>query len=65
MTEVDKALRYIFVLSLILVLVAYWAGSKELLTAFGGQLNSVLLTVTGRDSKGAFAAYPAGGPNIA
>lgn len=65
MSEVDKALQYIFILSLILVVVAYWAGSKEVATALGSQINSLILTATGRNSNGQFAAYPSGAPNVA
>jgi hypothetical protein len=65
MNEVDKALRYIFILSLILVVVAYWAGTKEVATALGSQVNSLILTATGRNAQGQFAAYPGGAPSIA
>jgi len=60
MDTVDTALRYIFVISLILVVVAYWAGARGVLNEFGTQLNGLILTVTGRDSSGKFAAYPTG-----
>ena len=60
MDEVDKALRYIFIISLVLVLVAYWAGTRGVANAFGTQLNQLILTVTGRNAQGQFAAYPSG-----
>ena len=56
------ALRYIFVLTAILIIVAYWAGaSKVLSTSFQG-INSLGLTFSGRNQQGNFAAYPTGGP---
>lgn len=61
MSEVDTAIRYIFVLSLILIVVAYFAGTQKVLTTLGSTTNSLIQTVTGRDSQGNFAAYPSGG----
>lgn len=58
MDELDKALFYIFVLSMILVVVAYYAGSTSVLQQLGQSLSSIILTATGRDSNGKFAAYP-------
>ena len=58
MGELDKALRYIFILSLILVVVAYYAGSTKVLGALGQQLGSIILVSTGRNTQGNFAGYP-------
>jgi hypothetical protein len=58
MDQFDKALRYIFVLSLILILVAYYAGSTNLASTIGQQVNSLILTSTGRNAQGQFANYP-------
>ena len=60
MNEFDKALRYIFVLSFILILVAYWAGSTQVISSLGGNLTGLINTVTGRNAQGQFAAYPGG-----
>ena len=60
MDEIDKALTYIFWLSMVLVLVAYYAGSVNLFNAIGQNVGSLILTSTGRTSQGTFAAYPAG-----
>ncbi len=62
MNEIDAALRYIFIISLVLVLVAYWAGTRGVADVLGKNINMLILTVTGRDSSGKFAAYPTGGP---
>lgn len=61
MSEVDSAIRYIFVLSLVLIIVAYYAGSQKVLTTLGTTTTGLLNTATGRDSSGAFAKYPSGG----
>jgi type III secretory pathway component EscU len=62
MNELDKAMYYIFVLSLILVVVAYYAGSTKVLTALGTQVGSLIMTSTGRTASGQFAAYPQNAP---
>jgi hypothetical protein len=62
MNEFDKALRYIFVLSVILILVAYYAGTQRVATTFGTQLGNLINISTGRTTSGQFAAYPTGGP---
>jgi hypothetical protein len=61
MQEVDRAMFYIFVLSLILVSVAYYVGSTSVLNSLGTNIGSLILTSTGRNSSGTFSAYPAGG----
>lgn len=64
MNEFDKALRYIFVLSMLLILVAYFAGASKLFSNLGSTTNSILLTLTGRGSSGQFSSYPANGPTV-
>lgn len=61
MSEVDSAIRYIFVLSLILIIVAYYVGSQNVLSTLGGTTTSLLNTATGRNAQGQFASYPSGG----
>lgn len=58
MDTVDKALTWIFVISLVLVLVAYYVGTQSTVSSFSAAINSFLQTLTGRDSTGAFAGYP-------
>jgi hypothetical protein len=61
MDEVDRTIRYLFILGLVLILVAYWAGSQKVLqTVFTGA-NQLDLTATGRTASGTFAGYPTGG----
>lgn len=61
MSEVDSAIRYIFVLSLILILVAYFAGSKQVIGSLASATGGLINTSTGRNSQGNFASYPTGG----
>ena len=63
MTELDKALNYIFWLSLVLIAVAYYAGSVKVLNSIGANVGSLMLTATGRDANGNFAAYPQNAPS--
>ena len=58
----SDTIRYIFIISLVLVLVAYWVGTKNVATAFGTQIGDIIDITTGRNpSTGQFAAYPGGG----
>lgn len=61
MSEVDSAIRYIFVISLVLIIVAYWLGSQKVLTTLGTTTGSLINTATGRNAQGQFAAYPGNG----
>ena len=54
----DEALRYLFILAFILIVVAYFAGSTQVLGTLGTQLSSIGNTFTGRNAQGNFAAYP-------
>lgn len=61
METVDSAIRYIFVLSLILIVVAYFTGATGVLKSIFGGANTLILSSTGRASSGNFASYPSGG----
>lgn len=61
MDSVDHALTWIFGISLVLILLAYYVGTVADVNAFGGQFNNLLKTLTGRNAAGNFAAYPTGG----
>ena len=41
-----------------IILVAYYVGTKSTVGAFSSAIDSLLLTLTGRDSSGKFASYP-------
>lgn len=62
MDEVSRTVNYLFILGALLILVAYWAGSKQILTTLFSGVNTLDLTATGRNSQGQFASYPTGGP---
>lgn len=63
MSEVDVAIRYIFILSVILILVAYWAGTTKVASTFGTQLSNLINVSTGRNPQtGNFSSYPGGAP---
>ena len=56
----DKAMRYLFILSLVLIFVAYYAGLVTDIKAFAGAGDTLLKTATGRNAVGQFQAYPSG-----
>lgn len=58
METLDRTISYLFILSLILIVVAYWAGSTQVLSTFFSGANTLGLTYTGRNAQGNFAAYP-------
>jgi hypothetical protein len=58
MDTLNRTVSYLFILSLVLIVVAYWAGSNAVLGTIFSGVNTVGLTYTGRDSSGKFAAYP-------
>lgn len=57
MDSFDRTIRYIFILSLVLIAVAYYLGTTNVLNSLFSGANSILLTSTGRTSSGAFAGY--------
>ena len=54
----DRALFYIFVLSLVLVGLAYFTGLQTDARALKDAFTSIIYAVTGRTSNGSFAGYP-------
>ena len=60
METADRTIRYLFILAVILILVAYYVGSQKLAGTFFGGVNTLGLTFTGRDAGGKFASYPGG-----
>ena len=53
----DRSLRYLFVLAVLILLLAYFVGAKGLLGTLFSGVNQLGLTYTGRKSSGAFAGY--------
>jgi hypothetical protein len=58
MDEVSRTIRYLFILGLVLIVVAYWAGSNALLGTGIKGIVSLDNTATGRNAQGQFANYP-------
>lgn len=54
----DKTIQYLFILALVLIIVAYYVGSKGVISTSGSVLNQLGQTYTGRTPQGAFAGYP-------
>ena len=62
MNDGERALRYLFILAIVLILVAYYAGAVNLGSTIFSGVNTLGLTFTGRDKTGNFAAYPTNAP---
>jgi hypothetical protein len=58
MDTLNRTVSYLFILSLILIVVAYYAGSQAVLGTLISGANTLGQTYTGRDAQGNFAAYP-------
>jgi hypothetical protein len=54
----DRALYYVFILSLVLVALAYYTGLQTDAGALKDAFVSILYAITGRTSSGSFAGYP-------
>lgn len=54
----DQTLKYLFILAVLFILVAYYVGSTGLLKTIFAGVNQLDLTATGRDANGVLAAYP-------
>jgi hypothetical protein len=55
---VGAAIRYIFVLSFLLILVAYYLGSTNVIDSLGRNVTGLVNATTGRNAQGQFAGYP-------
>lgn len=62
---VNKILLYMAVLSGLLIVVVYFVGFATDSGAVGTAANSLLKSITGRNSSGNFAAYPSGTTQLA
>ena len=54
----DKFMNYAFILIFLLIVVAYFRGSIQVVGTAGEHINRVINTLQGRDSNGNFAKYP-------
>ncbi len=58
----SRTIFYLFVLSVLLIVLGYYAGANKLAGTLFSGVNTLGLTFTGRNSQGAFAAYPGNAP---
>jgi hypothetical protein len=58
METADRTMRYLFILALVLILVAYYVGANSLGGTLFSGVNQLGLTVTGRNAQGTFSGYP-------
>lgn len=58
MNTINQILWYLFVLSLVLVIVAYYVGFQTDVTTLSGAISNLFQLATGRNAQGVFAAYP-------
>ena len=58
MDTLNRTVSYLFILSLILIVVAYYAGSQAVLGTIFSGVNTIGDTYTGRNAQGQFATYP-------
>jgi hypothetical protein len=54
----SKLFNYAFILIFLLIVVAYYKGTIEIVTNGGGVVNTIFKTLQGRDKDGNFANYP-------
>ena len=55
----ERLLKYLAILTALLIVSVYFVGFATDSTAVGGAVKSVLLSLTGRNAAGNFADYPA------
>ena len=60
----NKVIFYTAILVGLVIVVAFYAGSTNLVAVIASAINKLLLTLQGRTSKGSFASYPGGAPSV-
>ena len=60
----DSTIRYIFLLSALLIVVAYFVGAATETNSLAAGVTKLVYAVTGRDSSGKFANYPGGATTV-
>lgn len=58
MDEFSRTIRYLFIMGILLMILAYYVGATGLLKTIFSGVNTLDLTATGRDQQGNFGAYP-------
>jgi hypothetical protein len=54
----SRALNYVFILVFVLIVVAYFRGTVQVVGSLGENISGVLNTLQGRNSDGEFSKYP-------
>lgn len=61
----DSTIRYIFLLSALLIIVAYFVGAATETNTLANGIFKIIMAVTGRNPQtGNFANYPSGGGQV-
>lgn len=60
----SDTIRYMFLLSALLIVVAYFVGAATDINALSSGLNKLVLSITGRNQQGQFGAYPSGATKV-
>lgn len=60
----DQTIRYIFLLSALLIVVAYFVGAATDVNSLANGVVKLSYALTGRTPQGQFAAYPTGGGTV-
>lgn len=58
----NKVIFYTAILVGLVIVVAFYAGSTNLVAVVASAINKLLLTLQGRTSQGKFASYPGNAP---
>jgi hypothetical protein len=61
----DSTIRYIFILSALLIIVAYFVGAATETNTLASGLTKLVMAITGRNpATGQFSGYPTGGGTV-
>lgn len=60
----DSTIRYIFLLSALLIVVAYFVGAATETNTLAAGITKLIYAVTGRNAQGQFAGYPTGASKV-
>lgn len=60
----DSTIRYIFLLSALLIIAAYFVGAATETNSLANGVTKLVYAVTGRTPSGTFAGYPTGGGTV-
>lgn len=64
MSELTRTEKYLFILALVGLVLAYYAGAVQLIKVGGPQLINLTEVAQGRTTQGTYPAYPGNAPAI-